>query len=211
MRQGPVELVIETYEPEIGSINLRRILPADARDAIGPFILLDHFDPVELRLGAIIDFSAPSEKGVIRLTYLFDGEGSQKMHGIQTWISVPTVEFALHPATEFHPAENVPRVQLGDATVNVVLGEIYGKTSPVTLLDSTLFLMYELHELSEFTPPLNYPELGIYVVSGCIEINGETYLAGTMAVAAPGWPMKLRAKQTSRVLVIGGQQLADTN
>ena len=204
---GPVEMVIESRETKMGSINLRRILPADARAAIGPFVLLDHFDPVELHPGASIDFAAPSENGVARLTYLFDGEGSQRMHGIQSWISVPPNEFGSTPSIEYHPAEDIPRVELGDATVIVVLGEIYGKSSRATRHGSTLFLVCELTEKSEFTPPGSYTELGVYVLSGCIEIDGEPYPEGTMAVAARGWPVKLQAKLESCVLIIGGQKL----
>ena len=242
---GSIDLVIKTREALFGSINLRRILPAEARASVGPFVLLEHFGPAQLQTGASIDIAAPSEMGIVGLTYLFDDEmilsdgsglrrviqsgalnllssglgkdqlpynlsnteGSPKLHGVHSWISVPADKSDCDPAIEHFPAEKIPRFKLGGVTIIVLLGEIYGKTSPATRHNSTLFLICELPELSEFTPPGSCSELGVYVVSGYIEIDGKSYPEGTMAVAALGWPVKLRAKLQSCVLIIGGQKI----
>ena len=133
--------------------------------------------------------------------------GSPNLHGIHSWISVPPDESDCTPAIEYYPAEKIPKVRLGDITVIVVLGEIYGKGSPVTRHGSTLFLICDLPEMSEYTLPGTYLESGVYVISGCLEIDGHSYLEGTMAVAALGWPIKLRAKLSSSVLIIGTRKI----
>ena len=236
-------MVIKTRETPSGSVNLRRILPAETKASVGPFVLIEHFGPGGLQPGAGLHLSPSSEKGAVGLAYLFEGEivfddGSglnqviqagaatffdsvgdsnpvlrnpnttkklPKLDGIHAWIAVPADETGSTPAIGYQPAKNLPKVKIGDAAVNVVLGEIYGRQSPATRQNSTLCLICELPELSEFTPPGNYSELGMYVISGCLEIEGKHYLEGTMVVAAQGWPVKLRAKLPSRFLVIGSK------
>jgi redox-sensitive bicupin YhaK (pirin superfamily) len=237
-------MVIITRETPLGSIKLRRILPAEARASLGPYFTVDHFGPGRLNNAADIDLAPPPGQGFVGLTYLLSGQivldgrtgpkqviqsgavlisnserdsnvtlriphaatsMSPMFEGIHAWITVPADEPGSAPNIGYYPAENFPRIRLGDASVTAVLGDIYGRTSPVTQHNSTLFLICELPELCEFTPPGNYSELGIYVVSGCIEIEGKYYLEGTMAVTALGWPMKLRAKLSSCFLVIGSQ------
>ena len=123
---------------------------------------------------------------------------------IHAWITLPSEAPESDPWFEHHSVDQIPKVKIGDATISVVLGAIYGKSSPVKGHDSTLWLVCELSESSEFNLPTTYAELAVYVVSGCLEIDRDAYAEGSMAVAAQGWPVRIRARVPSRVVVIGG-------
>jgi redox-sensitive bicupin YhaK (pirin superfamily) len=50
-----------------------------------------------------------------------------------------------------------------------------------------------------------YPERAIYVAQGRVEIDGERYEAGQMAVLAPGATPAITAAERSIVMLLGGE------
>ena len=52
---------------------VRRVLPAAARRAVGPFVFFDHFGPVTLPAGADTDVNPHPHIGLATVTYLFAG------------------------------------------------------------------------------------------------------------------------------------------
>jgi len=56
-----------------GALTVRRVLPAAARRAVGPFVFFDHFGPVTLPAGADSDVGAHPHIGLATVTYLFEG------------------------------------------------------------------------------------------------------------------------------------------
>jgi redox-sensitive bicupin YhaK (pirin superfamily) len=211
---GPVDTTIKASVTSHGALPLNRILPAANRAAVGPFLLLDHFGPTALLTDSAIDFPAPSFEGCVALTYLFQDElilddsvitrTSQALHGIHTWIALPA-EISIDDSAREHQATGyTPKLELGEVTIRVILGDIYGQASPIQGYGTALYLVCDIPQSSEFRLPSNYQDVAAYVVSGCMEIDGLTYTEGSMAVAARGWPVRIRAKLPSCVVVIGG-------
>jgi redox-sensitive bicupin YhaK (pirin superfamily) len=56
-----------------GELRVRRVLPAAARRAVGPFVFFDHFGPVTLPPEADSDVGAHPHIGLATVTYLFEG------------------------------------------------------------------------------------------------------------------------------------------
>lgn len=54
-------------------LQVRRLLPAAQRRAVGPFIFLDHFGPVTLAADVDSDVGPHPHTGLATVTYLFDG------------------------------------------------------------------------------------------------------------------------------------------
>ena len=50
-----------------------RLLPAAARQAVGPFVFFDHFGPIDVQAGANHDVRPHPHIGLATVTYLFDG------------------------------------------------------------------------------------------------------------------------------------------
>ena len=55
--------------------------------------------------------------------------------------------------------------------------------------------------------PEGHAELGAYVVSGEVNIDGQTYTEGMMAIACPDGTLSLAASSESKVMVVGGETL----
>jgi redox-sensitive bicupin YhaK (pirin superfamily) len=56
-----------------GGFTVRRILPAAARQSVGPFLFFDHMGPVEAQPGARHDVRPHPHIGLATVTYLFEG------------------------------------------------------------------------------------------------------------------------------------------
>jgi redox-sensitive bicupin YhaK (pirin superfamily) len=73
-RSGAIELLIEPKAKDLGEFTVRRALPADERQRVGPFIFFDHMGPAELAVGAGMSVRPHPHIGIATVTYLFEGE-----------------------------------------------------------------------------------------------------------------------------------------
>ncbi len=71
--QGAVERVIEGRARDLGGFAVRRVLPAPARQAVGPFIFFDHLGPAVFARGQGVDVRPHPHIGLATVTYLYDG------------------------------------------------------------------------------------------------------------------------------------------
>ncbi len=134
---------------------------------------------------------------------------TSRLHGIQSWMALPVDEQERDPAFQHYPAADIPEVEVGSVTVRVIIGEAYGKTSPVHAYSSTLYLEYVMPKGSQVALPDQYDEIGAYVVSGSVSIDGRSYGEGVMAVGCDGAAVTLTAEEESRVMVVGGEPLGE--
>ena len=138
-----------------------------------------------------------------------DLDTTSRLHGIQSWMALPTDQEECEPSFVHYPASDLPELNMEGVTVRVIIGEAYGHTSPVNSYSPILYLECQMPEGSELVLPESYRELAAYVVSGEVQIDQHTYSNGTMAVACPEKTVRLQARKDSRVMVIGGDPLGN--
>ena len=68
-----IELRIAPRTRDLGGFSVRRALPDERRQMVGPFIFYDHFGPVQFAPGQGIDVRPHPHLGLATVTYLFDG------------------------------------------------------------------------------------------------------------------------------------------
>jgi redox-sensitive bicupin YhaK (pirin superfamily) len=70
-------MTLETIPPRArdlgGGFVVQRLLPAVARQSVGPFVFFDHFGPVTARPGDVHDVRPHPHIGLATVTYLFEG------------------------------------------------------------------------------------------------------------------------------------------
>jgi redox-sensitive bicupin YhaK (pirin superfamily) len=66
--------VIDARARDLGGFTVGRVLPAPARQMIGPFIFFDHMGPADFPPGRGIDVRPHPHIGLATVTYLFAGE-----------------------------------------------------------------------------------------------------------------------------------------
>lgn len=68
-----IKAVLKPHLRDVGSLTVRRVLPAMAARLIGPFIFFDHMGPATLEPGVGLDVRPHPHIGLATVTYLFEG------------------------------------------------------------------------------------------------------------------------------------------
>lgn len=132
---------------------------------------------------------------------------TRRSHGFQLWSALPAEHEEDAPSFAHTPASAIPEVQLPGATVRVLIGTAFGATSPVATLSPTLYLALALDAGALLTIPDAAQERGIYSVDGPLEVDGELLEPGQMLVLEPGSTPTLCARESTRVMLLGGAPL----
>lgn len=149
-------------------------------------------------------------RGIVHSERAGDDLGAtSQLHGIQSWMALPRDEEEREPAFVHYPSEDLPELDVDGCTVRIIMGECFGKRSPVTTFSDTLYLECVIPAGSQVTIPGDAEELAAYVVSGEVGLAGANYGGGIMLVAKQGQALTLHAKEDSRVMIIGGEPLGE--
>ena len=69
-----ISKLLQGHQKDLGGgFMVRRLLPAAAQQAVGPFIFFDHFGPIDVAPGANHDVRPHPHIGLATVTYLFEG------------------------------------------------------------------------------------------------------------------------------------------
>lgn len=127
-------------------------------------------------------------------------------HGLQLWVALPREAEEVAPSFEHTPAEAIPELQQGDATVRVLVGEAFGQRSPVSTLMPTLYLDVQLPAGGRLKLPPLAPEMALYAVQGALLIDDQPVPPQQMAVLG-AQAVRLSAHEATRLVVVGGAPL----
>lgn len=169
------------------------------RDSLG-------FDQV-IRPGAINWMTAG--RGIVHSERSPQGERDRgpKLHGLQFWIAMPKAHEDADPAFHHHAATALPELDDRGVSLRVLVGEAFGERSPVKTFSPMIYLEVLLESGATFEVPREQEERAIYLVSGELELAGQTLTPQTMYVLAQGDAATVRATRGSRFVIIGGAKL----
>ena len=89
-----------------------------------------------------------------------------------------------------------------------MMGESYGVISPVKTFAETLYFEADLKAGQTLELP-NAEERGVYVAAGQIEINGQAVNEFSLAVLENIPTIRVKAREDSRIALIGGEALGE--
>jgi redox-sensitive bicupin YhaK (pirin superfamily) len=128
-------------------------------------------------------------------------------HGLQLWAALPQAHEETEPSFEHTPVGAIPELVEQGVAVRVLVGEAFGKRSPVKTLSQTIYLDIALPAGGRFELPALAPELAVYTVDADASVNGEPIPVHTMAVLPDGAGAVLSSTTAVRLMVIGGEPL----
>jgi hypothetical protein len=134
-------------------------------------------------------------------------ETSYLNHGIQLWAALPREHEEAPPDFSHTPEADIPSLQVGQANVRVLIGQAFGRASPVRTFSQTVYLDVQLVAGAVFELPPLAAELALYAIDGDIEVDGEVIPSQTLAVLTPGAPAAILARAPVRLMVLGGEAL----
>ncbi|MEL7428837.1 MAG: pirin-like C-terminal cupin domain-containing protein, partial [Pseudomonadota bacterium] len=93
-------------------------------------------------------------------------------------------------------------------TVNLILGNAWGETNPIKTHSEMFYADALLGAGARLPMPDNHEDRGFYVLSGSVEIAGQTFESGKMGVFRPGDAITITAgEQGARLMLLGGETL----
>ncbi|HEY2444203.1 MAG TPA: pirin family protein [Rhizomicrobium sp.] len=127
-----------------------------------------------------------------------------KLHGIQSWVALPLEAEESRPSFSHYGAGSLPTFDHDGAHGTLIAGTAYGLTSRVSTFSPIFYVHVELAPGTRIALPPEHDERAAYVVSGCIESNGETYKAGHLLVFGKGDATIAASDVPARLMLLGG-------
>lgn len=140
---------------------------------------------------------------------LSDRARESKLHGIQTWLALPTDCEEVAPSFEHYRAADIPSWRQGQASLRLIAGQSQGYTSPVKVFSPTLYLDAELPAGSQFELAADYRDRALYSVTAGLSLNGGLLPQYQLTVLPPDLPVTVAASAASRCIVVGGEPLGE--
>jgi redox-sensitive bicupin YhaK (pirin superfamily) len=133
--------------------------------------------------------------------------GGPELSGIQTWLALPSAKEEIDPAFQHVPRDALPVIDASGATVRVVMGSLYGATSPVTQHSETIYADIALQ--SGGGVPIDSPadERAVYLAEGDATLDGLPLEPRVLYLLRPGISATLRSERGAHVMLCGGAPL----
>jgi hypothetical protein len=131
----------------------------------------------------------------------------QKMFGIQTWLALPKTHEETDPGFLHIAADDLPVIRAEGKRVRVILGELYGERAPAPLPHETIYAEAVLAPGAVLPLDPTHEERGVYVVSGQIDIAGDTFAGGRLLIFKPGDRISILALSNARLMILGGDPM----
>ncbi|PJJ60350.1 pirin family protein [Hymenobacter chitinivorans] len=126
---------------------------------------------------------------------------------IQTWVALPEADEETAPTfTNYQPHE-LPIFTEPGVWMRLIAGDAYGLRNGVQTHSPLFYLHVVLQPGTRFGLPQGHPERGAYVAKGQIEVAGHFYSAGQLLVFTPGQDPVIIARETTTLMLLGGEQL----
>src|SRR6476659_3795267 len=102
------------------------------------------------------------------------------IHGLQMWVALPSAKEEMDAGFAHHETSEFPVVKENGKNVRVVVGSLYGASSPVPTVHETMFADVHLKAGSAIPLDAGHEERAIYAIDGTIDIAGDKFEAGKL-------------------------------
>jgi redox-sensitive bicupin YhaK (pirin superfamily) len=130
-----------------------------------------------------------------------DGE---PIHGLQMWVALPATKEEMEAGFAHHATAEFPVIKENGKNVRVVVGSLYGASSPVPTVHETIFGDVHLKAGTSLPLDADHEERAIYVIEGVVDIAGDKFEPGRLLVFKPGDAPTITAINSAHFVILGG-------
>ena len=134
-------------------------------------------------------------------------QSAQQLIGVQSWLALPRAFEETEPAFFHYDGATMPLLTDTGISLHLVAGSAFGATSPVRVFGSTLYADVSLAEGRGIPLSVEHEERAIYLLSGSVDIAGETFAAPVLLAFRPGDAITITAATAARFIMLGGEPL----
>lgn len=128
---------------------------------------------------------------------------------IQTWVALPAKDEEDAPSFANYTPDQLPVYTESGIWMRLIAGDAYGLKSNVSTHSPLFYLHVVLQKNTPLALPKDHSERGFYIVNGSVEIAGHTYHEGQMLVFSKGVDPRIVAKETTTLMLLGGEPLGE--
>ncbi|MGV1684133.1 pirin family protein [Sphingopyxis sp. NJF-3] len=125
--------------------------------------------------------------------------------GMQTWLALPDGKEEIAPAFEHVAKEDLPLVEDAGVSARVIMGSLWGATSPITQHSATIYADILMNAGASVPIEAEADERAVLVALGDASLDGEALDRYSLYILKPGQAMTLRATTDARVMLLGGE------
>jgi len=125
--------------------------------------------------------------------------------GCQTWLGLPDGKEEIDAAFEHVAKDDLPLVEDGGVSARIIMGSLWGATSPITQHAATIYADILMNAGSSIPIEAEADERAVLVALGDASLDGERLDRYSLYVLKPGQAMTLRAISDARVMLLGGE------
>lgn len=126
------------------------------------------------------------------------------LNGIQMWIALPKDQEDCEPYFQHYKEETIPKFSVGGVQTNLILGEYQEHQSPIPTPSPTYLLNLQFSKNSYFKWPSLPMEFAVYIISGRLQFEDQTFEENSLAVFHPNSEISLQALDNCHALFFGG-------
>jgi redox-sensitive bicupin YhaK (pirin superfamily) len=130
-----------------------------------------------------------------------------RLHGIQTWVGLPTADEETGAHFQHFKAAQLPEMEQQDVKLRLMAGSAFGLAAPVKVFSPMFYADARFDTGGAFTFPDEHEERAIFITEGRIQINAETHNAGKMLVLDKDEVISMFAEAPARAILFGGAPL----
>jgi hypothetical protein len=130
-----------------------------------------------------------------------------RLHGIQSWVVLPSEAAETEPSFQHHPGQSLPVVEKGGARFRLIAGAALGARSPVRTHSPMFYFSVKAPAGAAIPLPDDHEERALYLVEGSADVDGERFEAGRLLAFASGAQPKIRAVAPVLGMLLGGAPL----
>ena len=127
-----------------------------------------------------------------------------ELSGIQTWLALPAAKEEMDPAFEHVASDRLPVIEDKAVTARIIMGRMWGATSPVTCHSDTIYADVALGAGGSLAVDRDAEERAIYLAEGEAELDGLRLEPTTLYVLRPGITARLSSSRGAHVMICGG-------
>lgn len=205
-QMGPAEFLIGNGidvrpHPHIGLATVTYLFEGEMwhRDTLGTSLAIRPGEVNLMTAGKGIAHSEREAPGAKQL--------KRSLFGIQAWVALPKSHEEGDPGFIHAGTDELPRIEGEGKRVRLILGEAYGRRSPVAFPHASFYAEAVLAPGAVLPLDPNFDERGIYIASGEIDIAGERFEAGRLLVFRPGDRISILALSNARLMLLGGEPM----
>ena len=130
----------------------------------------------------------------------------KKLHGLQIWVALPKNLEQMPPSFSHISADEIPAWEQDGVQMKLIAGKAFGRKSPVPTYSDLYFL--EIKSSKETTLNIGddlFGESALYILSGEISSEGNTYGPKQLLVAKDSKICTFTIKENTTVYLFGGE------